>query len=874
VKSYSSDYYGAVTWLGSYGTLSDCSFVDSRIIEGDGAAVYWSGSYGTLSKCSFVDSNVYSGFGGAVAWYGNNGTVIDCSFINSTVKSEGFGGGIYFNAENCSLLNSTFKSNSAPEGPNWYSKNPLKQEFNLDTTIDASDSSIYYDSPSSVYLKLIDQNGDILVGEQIRIFLNNEYYYRTTNDKGIIYIFNQTKLLPNTYRAIVYYDGNGNYKPTTGSFVMKVKKIVTHFDGSDVVVSDANDAVASVTLKDIDNNIISGVKVKLTVGNLSKIAGTDKNGQISLNFSSLGPGEYTITANSASTDIYMKANLTLRGYIDYVRTDVTLTVPDVTIKYGDAGIAVATLKDENGSILSGINVKLSVGNLSMKAKTDANGQVSLDFSSLIPGQYRIIAQSAKTNEYNSAKTLAVATITSNTTLTFPSTEIQYGATDYIFATLKDESGSPVSNVNVKLVVDNRQAIAKTDQKGQVSFYISNLEPGEYNISAKSAKTNVYNESRASSKFTIISNTILTIPRVDVKYGDKGVVVATLKDAKGNVLKDYKVKLVAGNLTKISRTDENGQVSLDISSLEPGDYRIGARSAKLDFYNEDKAYSTLSIYENRVNPTLTIPNVAIDYGTGVAVATLNDANGNAVSGVKVKLVVGNLTKIARTDANGQISLKFSDFEPGVYRIAARSAKTCIYNEVKAYAKATISINTTLTVPDITVGAGSYGRVVATLKDINGNVVSDVKVKLSVAGLSQTEKTDANGQVSWLIPVTFKAGLYNLSARSASTNIYHAAKAYAKFTVTIPTMFSIPSVVVKKGSGVVVATLCDVNGHIIPDVNVKLSVGNLNKVIKTDKSGKVSMDISSLKPGEYQVTAKFEGTEIYLATEGHSKVTVSK
>ena len=874
VDSYSFGDYGAVTWRGSYGTLSDCSFVDSTLFSGGcGAAVNWRGSYGTLSDCNFVNSTVYDGFGGAVAWYGDNGAVIDCSFINSSITTNnGIGGGIYFNGKNCSLLNSTFKNNFAANSTNFYSTYPLETDYKMDTAIIANDSSIYYDGPSNVYLKLIDENSNILVGEQVRIFFNNEYYYRTTNADGIINILNQTKLLPNNYRTIVYYDGSGKYKSSNISFVMTVLKAVTHFDGNDVVVSDANDAVATVTLKDTNDNIISGVKVRITVGSLSKTNVTDKNGQFSLNFSSLGSGEYTITAKSASTNLYEEANISLRGYIDYVRTDVTLWVPDVKIKYGDSGIAVATLKDENGSILSGINVKLSVGNLVKTAKTDANGQVSLDFSSLGPGQYYIIAQSGKTNEYNPTSTTAVVIITSNTTLTFSSTEIRYGTANSIFATLKDESDSPVFNVNVKLVVGNLSIVTKTNQKGQVSLDISSLKPGEYSLSARSAITNVYNVSKANAKLTIISDTTLTIPKVNVKYGDKGVVVATLKDGKGDIFKGVKVKLVVGNLTKISRTDENGQVSLDISSLGPGDYKIGARSAKLDFYNEVKAYSTASIYENRVTPTLTIPNVAIDYGTGVAVATLKDADGNVVSGVKVKLVVGNLTKIARTDKNGQISLEFSDFKPGVYRIAARSASTCIYNEVKAYAKATVSINTTLIIPDITTRYGSFHRVVATLKDLNGNVVPDVRVKLSVGGLSHTEKTDVNGQISWVMS-GLKDGLYNLSAKSASTNIYHAAKAYAKVVVTIPSMLSVKSVNVTHGSGVVVATLITVNGFEIKNADVELSVGNLTKIAKTDNFGKVSLDISSLKPGEYQIVAKFAGNELYLPTENYARAVVN-
>ena len=465
-----------------------------------------------------------------------------------------------------------------------------------------------------------------------------------------------------------------------------------------------------------------------------------------------------------------------------------------------------------------------------------------------------------------------AAVTSNTTLTFNSTEIQYGTTDSIVATLKDETNSPVVNVNVKLVVGNLSVVAKTNQKGQVSLNISDLKPGEYNMAARSAATGVYNGAKANAKLTIISNTTFKIPKVNVKYGDKGIVVATLKDARGNPVSGVKVKLVVGNLTQITRTDENGQVSLDISSLKPGDYKIGARSASTCAYNEVKGYSTASIYKNRVNPTLTIPNVAADYGNGVAVATLKDARGNPVSGVKVKLVVGNLTQIARTDENGQVSLDISGFEPGVYRIAARSASTSLFNEVKVYAKATISINTKFTVHDTTADTLSIFTVVTTLKDARGKPVFGVKLNLTFGDITVYRKSDASGQASFE-GGGFEPGLYNFTVKSSPTDIYHAAEGHAKVTITSPTTLTIPDVNVKQGSGVVVATLKDVRGNPVSGVKVKLVVGNLTQIARTDENGQVSLDISGFEPGVYRIAARSASTSLFNEVKVYAKATIS-
>jgi hypothetical protein len=89
-----------------------------------------------------------------------------------------------------------------------------------------------------------------------------------------------------------------------------------------------------------------------------------------------------------------------------------------------------------------------------------------------------------------------------------------------------------------------------------------------------------------------------VPDVTVDGSSSGLVVATLKDSYNNLVSGVKVKIVVGDLSKTAKTDENGQVSLDISGLAPSEYKISARSSGTgDLYNEAKATAKAIVYAN-------------------------------------------------------------------------------------------------------------------------------------------------------------------------------------------------------------------------------------------------------------------------------------
>ncbi len=366
--------------------------------------------------------------------------------------------------------------------------------------------------------------------------------------------------------------------------------------------------------------------------------------------------------------------------------------------------------------------------------------------------------------------------------------VEVGSSADIVPTLKDCYGNPVGGVKVKLVVGDRTRIVRTDSHGKISFARTVFSPVEYKISIRSSGVDsTYAESKAYAKLIFCNkriDTTLTVPDM-ILIGNSSDVVATLRDSDGNAVSGVKVKIAVGNLTVTDLTDENGQVSLDISDLAPGQYKISARSSGLNvLYRESKAYAKLIVSEDKLNTTLTIPNVIV-IGEDVVVATLKDCYGNIISGVNVKVAVGNLTETVKTDANGRVHMNLSGLDPGEYVISARSSGVSeIYKEAKVSASTLISkdkLNTTLTVNDVVVKKDDDAVVAVYLKDDYGNPINGVKVKIVVGDSKLIYKTSGQGVLRWAISY-FDPGVYKISARSSGVDIRYAeSKAYAKLVV---------------------------------------------------------------------------------------------
>ncbi len=171
------------------------------------------------------------------------------------------------------------------------------------------------------------------------------------------------------------------------------------------------------------------------------------------------------------------------------KADTIITVNNATGVYLGSVDLFATLVDEYGNSLSGVQVDFFVdGNLVGSATTDGSGQASFTYSPImenpVSNPHTITANFTGNVSYNPATGINNLTVNkANTTITVDNATENKGKTVNLIATLKDQYGNLLAGRTVNFLVNGVNAgSAVTDINGiAIKSYSINLIGGTYNI---------------------------------------------------------------------------------------------------------------------------------------------------------------------------------------------------------------------------------------------------------------------------------------------------------------------------------------------------------------------------------------------------------
>ena len=147
-------------------------------------------------------------------------------------------------------------------------------------------------------------------GEDLEEFLN-----------GKTHKFNLGHLPAGTHKIFVSYACDEDYERYMGNeffsgfFTINIQKTATKFYGKAVTATYNTGKKLVLTLKDANGKLLTGVKVSIKVGTISKTVKTNKKGQISIDVSSLKPGKYSATVKFAGDGTYKASSLTVKNVV-------------------------------------------------------------------------------------------------------------------------------------------------------------------------------------------------------------------------------------------------------------------------------------------------------------------------------------------------------------------------------------------------------------------------------------------------------------------------------------------------------------------------------------------------------------------------------
>lgn len=173
--------------------------------------------------------------------------------------------------------------------------------------------------------------------------------------------------------AIDFEDRQQEYDYLSKVFTLNVKKDTTKIIASSVTTTYKSGKKLVITLKD-SQGVVSGKKVTVKVGSISKTLKTNSKGKISIDISTLAPKSYKATINSAADSVYKASSKSnVKVVVKKAKTKITAKTVNAKVNAKVKNV-VAVVKFNSKKPLQGKKVSLKIKGKTYIVKTNKKGK--------------------------------------------------------------------------------------------------------------------------------------------------------------------------------------------------------------------------------------------------------------------------------------------------------------------------------------------------------------------------------------------------------------------------------------------------------------------------------------------------------------------
>ena len=175
----------------------------------------------------------------------------------------------------------------------------------------------------------------------------------------------------------------------------------------------------------------------------------------------------------------------------------------MTLTYNDKAALVATLRDENGTVISGAEITFTIGKNVYEINTDSKGQASCNIN-LAPKQYTATISYAGNATYIASSATAKVTVyKAASKFTAKSKAFKSATKTKKYAVVLKANGKYVKNSKVTLKIGSKTYSAITNAKGKAVFKITKFtKKGKFTSKIKFAGNSYYKAASKAVKITI------------------------------------------------------------------------------------------------------------------------------------------------------------------------------------------------------------------------------------------------------------------------------------------------------------------------------------------------------------------------------------
>ncbi|UJT79287.1 Ig-like domain-containing protein [Edwardsiella piscicida] len=783
---------------------------------------------------------------------------------------------------------------------------------------------------AALTLTLKDVNGNLISGQSIA-FISSENTGITVSSATDEGNGRYTATLRGTRAGItqvsVTIDGTplavhaARVTLTADSSNPNADKSILEATPSRIVANGVDAATLTLTLKDINDNLISGQSVAFI--------SSEKNGVHISNTTVEGNGRYRATLSGTRAGITQvtvavdgnplavsAATVTLSA--DSSKPDAALSTleakPNQIVANGTEAAALALmLKDVNGNPISGQRIAFisseNTGIVISGATDEGNGRYSATLKGTRAGATQVtvtvdgkpLAVSAATVTLTADSSKPDATL--STLAVTPNQIVANGADSAALALiLKDINGNPISGQSVAFISSEKNGVRITttadEGNGRYSATLTGTRAVSTQITVKVngvtlgvAAETVRLKADSSNPDAGQSALVVDPSRIVANGKDNATLTLTLKDVNGNLLAGQTVAFSGDLGIVVGRTVDHGDGTYSavltagitagsariLTTVNGNELRLNAPSLTLtaDSSQPDATKSTLAAKPDQI--------VANGTEAAALTLTLKDINGNPISGQNVKFVSSEKSGISvgntSDEGNGRYHAALSGTRSGMTQVTVTiDGNPLAVNAVTVTltadsSKPDAALSTLTAKPEQIVANGiEAATLTLALKDIHDNPISGQRVAFISSentGITVSSTTDDGSgnysatlsgthAVSTQITVTVNGVALAIDAKTVNLTADSSNPDAAKSSLK-----ATPETIVANGSdaSTLTLTLKDVNGNLISGQTVAF--------ISSEHDGITVSGTTDNGNGDYSATlqgTRAIGTQITVTVNG--------
>lgn len=484
-------------------------------------------------------------------------------------------------------------------------------------------------------------------------------------------------------------------------------------------------------------------------------------------------------------------------------TKVTIN-PISTTVIGNTIQISGKLTDEENNIMANARINILVNENTYNTTTNNDGIYTYNYATTTPGTNNIVVSYAGNDDYIASNSTTKFTVNKkDTTITINNINTAYyGDNIVITGTLTDITNNTIPNTNINLLINNKENIIQTDNKGKFTYNTKATIIGNNNIKISYAGNTIYNPNTANTTFNVKAKdtkiTVNTINTVTLK--DPITITGTLTTKDNTIIPNTDITIKINNNKVSAKTNDKGTYTYTTNADTVGTNNIQVLFEGNSYYTASNTKTTFKV--NKIDTTLTVNKITdkkIDDNITIT-GTLKDVKSNIIAQAPITITINNDKHTVNTDKTGAYSYTTKASITGINNVTVSYEGNTNYTNTNA--KTTFNVekatdntpteNTTKQKVKITVDPvigiiGENITLTAHITDEKGNNVSGGNVAFKLNG--KTLRTDGrfdSKEATWKLKVengkvtiTIKADLYlrnakNLTASYSGTSIYEEAK----------------------------------------------------------------------------------------------------